>query len=145
MMAKALRCLMPSISIATLTPLQMSTQPSCHFSMTAWESQRRLWLSAPILMGWWLDAKLSFLPLAWSFFCSLHSCYDDLLEQFQSRYKSLEGASLDSIVVDIRYHNEFEFVGSVKKALAPKGPKAMAAAAPPHVDKQGKEWNNPYE
>jgi hypothetical protein len=28
------------------------------------------------------------------FLCLLHSCYDDLLEQFQSRYKSLKGASL---------------------------------------------------
>jgi hypothetical protein len=31
------------------------------------------------------------------FLHSLHSCYNDCLEQFCSRYKSLEGASLDSL------------------------------------------------
>jgi hypothetical protein len=75
----------------------------------------------------------------------LHSCYNDLLEQFRSRYKPLKGISLNSIVVDIHYQDKFQFVGSDKKAPAPKGPKAVAAVASPHVDKQGKEWNNPYE
>jgi hypothetical protein len=40
-----------------------------------------------------------FLPpilIAMFFLCSLHSHYDDLLDQFHSHYKSLEGASLDS-------------------------------------------------
>jgi hypothetical protein len=31
------------------------------------------------------------------------------------------------------------------KAPAPKGPKAAAVASSPHIDKQGKEWNSPYE
>ncbi len=48
-------------------------------------------------------------------------------------------------MADIRYHNRFKFVGSDKKVPAPKGPKAVAAAASSHVDKQEKEWNNPYE
>jgi hypothetical protein len=39
------------------------------------------------------------------FLRSLHSRYDNLLEQFCSCYKSLKGASLDSIVADVRYHN----------------------------------------
>jgi hypothetical protein len=79
------------------------------------------------------------------FLRSLHSSYDDLLEQFCSHYKSLEGPSLDSIVADVRYHDKFQFVESDKKLPAAKTPKAAAAAASSQVDKQGKEWNNLYE
>jgi hypothetical protein len=79
------------------------------------------------------------------FLCLLHSCYDDLLEQFWSCYKPLEGASLDSIVADVHYHNKFKLVGSNKKVPASKGPKAAAAAASSAVDKQGKEWGNLFE
>jgi hypothetical protein len=79
------------------------------------------------------------------FICLLHSCYNDLLEQFPSCYKSLEDASLDLIVADLCHHAEFEFVRLDKKAPAPKGSKAAVAASSPHVNKQGKEWNNPYE
>jgi hypothetical protein len=49
------------------------------------------------------------------FLHSLHSCYGNLLEQFCSRDKFLIGASLDSVVADVRYHNEFKLVGSDKK------------------------------
>ncbi len=79
------------------------------------------------------------------FLCSLHSCYDDLLEHFCSHYESFKGASLDSIVADVRYHNEFKLVGSNKKVPAGKGPKAGAAPASSAVDKQGKDWRNPYK
>jgi hypothetical protein len=79
------------------------------------------------------------------FLCSLHSRYNDLLQQVCSCYKSLEGASLDSIVAGVRCHDEFKLVGSDKKVQAGKGPKAAAAAASSAVDKQGKEWRNPYE
>jgi hypothetical protein len=79
------------------------------------------------------------------FLHSLHSRYDNLLEKFRSCYKSLKGASLDSIVADVHYHNEFQLVGSNKKVPAGKGPKALASAASSAVDKQGKEWRNPYE
>ncbi len=79
------------------------------------------------------------------FLRSLHSCYDDLLEQFCSYYKSLESASLDSIVADVRYHDKFKLIGSMKKLPSVKTPKAAAAAASSQEDKQGKEWNKPYK
>jgi hypothetical protein len=79
------------------------------------------------------------------FLCSLHSHYYDLLEQFWLHYKSLEGASLDSIVADVRYHNEFKIVRSNKMVPVGKTPKAVAAAASSAIDKQGKQWSNPYE
>jgi hypothetical protein len=79
------------------------------------------------------------------FFCLLHSCYEPILNQFWSCYKSLETASLDLIVSDVRFHNKFKVVGADKKAPPGKGPKAAAAAASPTVDCQGKAWNNPYK
>jgi hypothetical protein len=51
------------------------------------------------------------------FLCSLHSCYEPILDQFRLCYKSLETASLDSIVSDIRFDNKFKAVGADKKAL----------------------------
>jgi hypothetical protein len=45
----------------------------------------------------------------------------------------------------MRYHNEFKLVGSDKKVPAGEVPKAAAAAASSAVDKQGKEWRNPYK
>ncbi len=48
-------------------------------------------------------------------------------------------------MVDVCYHDKFKLIGSDKKAPNPKGPKAAAAATSPHIDKQGKEWNNTYE
>ncbi len=73
-----------------------------------------------------------FLPLiliVMFFLRSLHSCYNDLLEQFFSHYKSLEGTSLDLIVADVRYQEEFQLVGMDKKLPAAKTPKVAAAAA----------------
>ncbi len=69
------------------------------------------------------------------FLHSLHSCYDDPLERFCSCYKSLESASLDSIVAVVHYQDVFKLVGSNKKVPAGKGPKAATAAASSDVDK----------
>jgi hypothetical protein len=74
---------------------------------------------------------------------SLPPCYNYLLEKFWSQSKDLESASLDSIVADVCYHDEFKLVGSDKKSLAGKMPRAATAAT--NVNKQGKQWNNPFE
>ncbi len=78
------------------------------------------------------------------FLRALHPRYKDLLEQFYSWCKSLESASLDSIVMEVRYHNEFKLVGSDnKKSPAGKTPRAATAAT--NVNRQGKEWHNLFE
>ena len=69
------------------------------------------------------------------FLCALHSRYSDLLDQFRSRYKNLETATIDSVVEDARYHDEFKLVGSDKKVPGGATPKAATA----NVDKNGKE------
>ena len=83
------------------------------------------------------------------FLRSLHSRYSPLLDQCRSCARPFETASLDSIVSDVHFHDEFTVVGKDKK---PKGPNAAAAAASPGttppsgaLDKDGKPWNNPWE
>ncbi len=93
----------------------------------------------------WFDGMVNnmvhckiFLPsilIVMFFLCSLHFHYDDLLEQFCPHYNSLEGASLDSIVVDVRYHDKFQLVGLDKKHPLVKTTKAAAAAASSQEDK----------
>jgi hypothetical protein len=75
------------------------------------------------------------------FLRALHSCYSDILDQFWSRYKKLEAATIDSVVEDIRYHDEFKLVGSDKKTPGGSTPGASAA----NVNKSGKEWALPFE
>ena len=75
------------------------------------------------------------------FLRALHSRYSDILDQFRSRYKDLEKATLDSVVEDARYHDEFKLVGDKKTP----GGRPTPAAATANVDKQGKEWASPFE
>ncbi len=91
--------------------------------------------------------KIVILPIlmVMFFLCSLPSHYAPLLDQFWLRLCCLETASLDLVVSDVRFHNKFKVIGEDKKAPPGKGPKAVAATASPAVDRQGKNWNNPYE
>jgi hypothetical protein len=75
------------------------------------------------------------------FLRALHSRYSDILDQFWSRYKKLEAATIDSVVENIRYHDEFKLVGFDKKTPGGSTPRASAANA----DKSGKEWASPFE
>ena len=75
------------------------------------------------------------------FLRALHSRYSDILDQFRSRYKDLEKATLDSVVEDARYHDEFKLVGDKKTP----GGRPTPTAATANVDKQGKEWPSPFE
>jgi hypothetical protein len=88
-------------------------------------------------------SKISLPPilLVMLFLRALHACYSDLLDQFRSRYKTLETASIDSVVEDARYHDKFKLVGSDKKVPGGATPKAATA----NVDKNGKEWSSPFE
>ena len=89
----------------------------------------------------WCKIIIPPILLVMFFLWSLHPCYEALLKQLHSWYKSLESASLDSIVAYVRYHDEFKLVDlNNKKSPAGKTPRAATAAT--NVDKQGKEWNN---
>jgi len=79
------------------------------------------------------------------FLRSLHSRYSPLLDQFRNHLRSIETASLDSIVLHICFHDDFTVVGKEKKGS--KGPKAAAAATSPAgpTSQDGRSWNNPWE
>jgi hypothetical protein len=83
-----------------------------------------------------------FLPplfLVMLLFCALHFRYSDILDQFRSRCKTLETVTIDSVVADAHYLDEFKLVGSDKKG----GPNPKAATA--NVDRRGKEWGLLFE
>ena len=50
------------------------------------------------------------------FICALHSRYSDILDQFHSRYKDLEAATIESFVVDVTYHDGFWIVDPRKNS-----------------------------
>jgi hypothetical protein len=73
-----------------------------------------------------------------------HSCYSDLLDQFCTRFKSIEMASIDSIVDDIVYHDGFivhERKGAKPSSSAPRVP----AAASANTDWKGTVWQTPFK
>jgi hypothetical protein len=49
------------------------------------------------------------------FICALHSRYSDILDQFRSRYKDLDSATIDSMVADVKNHDSFQLVNHNKK------------------------------
>jgi hypothetical protein len=81
------------------------------------------------------------LLLVMIFIPALHLRYSDILDQFRSRYKDLDSATVDSVVADIKYHDSFQLVDHNKKPPKRGGPGASAVA----VDRSGKEWTTPFE
>jgi hypothetical protein len=81
------------------------------------------------------------LLLVMIFIHALHLHCSDILNQFRSRYKGLESATVDSVVADIKYHDSFQLVDHNKKAPKKGGPVASAVA----VDRSGKEWSTPFK
>jgi hypothetical protein len=66
------------------------------------------------------------LLLVMIFIRALHTQYSDILDQFRSRYKELETASIDLVVADVKYHDEFQLVDSKQKT-----PRKAAQVLPP--------------
>lgn len=78
------------------------------------------------------------------FLRGLHSRYNDLLAQFASKQKDLSLATIDSIVSDAKFMDEFKLVeGKQPKpgGSSPRVPSVSAVA----IDKDGKEFRNPFE
>jgi hypothetical protein len=82
------------------------------------------------------------------FLWGLHSWYDDIVvTQFRSGHKSIETATIDSIVSDVTFHDGFTLVESKKgksggsSGFTPRSP----AAASANTDRQGNVWQTPFE
>jgi hypothetical protein len=51
------------------------------------------------------------------FLWAMQSCYHNLLSQFATKYKDLSIATIDSVVADPRYMDDFVIVGSKTKPI----------------------------
>ena len=72
------------------------------------------------------------------FLRGMHSCYQDLLSQFASKHKDLAVATIDSIVGDAKFMDEFKLVDGKSK---PSGPSPWApSVAAVATDRDGKEF-----
>jgi len=77
------------------------------------------------------------------FLRGMHSCYQDLLSQFASKHKDLAVATIDSIVCDAKFMDEFKLVDGSSK---PRGSTTrVPSVAAVTTDQGGKEFRNPFE
>jgi hypothetical protein len=87
------------------------------------------------------------LLLVMLFLWGLHGRYANIIAQFCSSHKSIETATIDSILSDVTFHDSFILVETKKgksggsSGLAPRVPAAAAANA----DCQGNVWQSPFE
>jgi hypothetical protein len=71
------------------------------------------------------------MPFLWA----LNSCYSTILDQFRSRFKSLNSVTINSVVEDVNHHE--------KKHPTPAG--RISAAASAVMDPKGTVYNNPFD
>jgi hypothetical protein len=80
------------------------------------------------------------------FLWGMHSRYQDLLSQFASKHKDLALATIDSIVADARFMDDFVVVKGKTKPGAPHpSPCSTPSAAAVATDKEGKAFRTPFE
>jgi hypothetical protein len=77
------------------------------------------------------------------FLRGMHSRYQDLLSQFTSKHKDLSVATIDSIVGDAKFMDEFKLVEGKSKPGGP--PPCVPSVAAVATDKEGTEFRNPFE
>jgi hypothetical protein len=76
------------------------------------------------------------------FLRALHGRYFALMDQFWSRFKSLETTTIDSAVKDVEFHNSFTLCDPKDKS---KSPAHIPAAASANTNKQGKVWQTLFD
>ena len=79
------------------------------------------------------------------FLRSIHIRYAEIVDQFRTRFRSIETATLDSIVEGIKFHDGFTV--HERKGSKPSGPRAAAATAggSSNSDQRGHVWRTPFE
>jgi hypothetical protein len=85
------------------------------------------------------------LLLVMLFLRALHSCYSDIVEQFQTRHKSLEMMSIEMIVADVTYHNEFILKEPCRQEKSSKPLSRIPVASTAHTDNAGTVWSSPFD
>jgi hypothetical protein len=80
------------------------------------------------------------------FLRGMHSRYQDLLSQFASKHKDLALATIDSIVADACFMDDFVIVKGKTKPGAPgPSPCSTPSAAAVATNKEGKAFRTPFE
>jgi hypothetical protein len=79
------------------------------------------------------------------FLRGMHSRYQDLLAQFALKHKDLSAATIDSIVGDVKFMDEFKLVEGKGKPGTPGNTPRGSSVAAVATDKDGKEFRNPFE
>ncbi len=80
------------------------------------------------------------MPFLWV----LNSRYSAILDQFRSRFKSLDLATIDLVVEDFNLHDSFKVVDSKKEKKHPTPAGRIPAAASTVTDRKGTVYNNPF-
>jgi hypothetical protein len=79
------------------------------------------------------------------FLRALNSCYSTILDQFRSRFKSLDSATIGSVVKDVAHHNTFTVVDNKKEKKHPPPAGCIPAAASMVLDPKGTVYNSPFD
>jgi len=82
------------------------------------------------------------------FLRALHGRYLVIFEQYRSRFKPIETATLDSLVSDVIFHDGFTDVSHKKKSASAPGarqPAAASATSGGGTDQSGKKLQHPFE
>jgi hypothetical protein len=74
---------------------------------------------------------------------AIHSRYQDLLNQFASKQKYLSASSIDSVVANAKFMDEFATVGINSKAIRPSSTPHSPAVATAVTNRSGKEHSSP--
>jgi hypothetical protein len=103
-----------------------------------------LWTIAMISLPPHVHSSIPQILLVMLFLQALHSHYYDLLEQYCTCFKSIEHATLDSIVDDVAYHDGFT-VHERKGAKPPTSAPCVSTADSANTDQKGNVWQTPFE
>ncbi len=80
------------------------------------------------------------------FLWGMHLRYQDLLSQFPSKHKDLALATIDSIVADARFMDDFVVVkGKTKPGASSPSPQSTPSVAAIATNKEGKAFQTPFE
>jgi hypothetical protein len=79
------------------------------------------------------------------FLRALHSRYLDIVEQFRIRNKSLKTTSIDMIVADVTYHDEFILKEPRCHDKSSKTLSRIPVASAAQTDNAGTVWNSPFD
>jgi hypothetical protein len=93
----------------------------------------------------WCKVVIPQILLVMLFLWALNSHYSTILDQFWSCFKSLNSATIDSVVEDVTHHDSFTVVKNKNKKQHPPPVGRIPAAASAVMDPKGTVYNSPFD